>query len=195
LGTFLDALNLKTFHLVAQGFLGSVGIQYALRNPDRVDRLAILNAPVTRACQLPWPLKRMALPLVGDMATQDPLLVDRTLEGAGGYRIEDEDLDIYRRPFLKSSDAGRALVATLRRLKVPKITAEIEDGLKQWSKPLLFLWGDRDPWLTPDLIQPFAQSLSTAEFTLLEEVGHYGQEDWPEKVTEALLLFLKRSQT
>jgi pimeloyl-ACP methyl ester carboxylesterase len=192
LGTFLDALGLETFHLVAQGFLGTVGIQYALRNPDRIDRLAIVNAPITRTCQLPWKLKQMALPLVGDMATQDPLLVDRTLEGAGGYRVEDEDLDIYRRPFLKSSDAGRALVATLRRLKVAKITAEIEDGLKKWSKPLLLLWGDRDPWLPIDLIQPFAQTLSTAEFTILEEVGHYAQEDWPEKVTEALLLFLKR---
>ncbi|MGA0199810.1 MAG: hydrolase, partial [Prochlorotrichaceae cyanobacterium] len=132
------------------------------------------------------------LPLGGEMATQDPLLVDRTLEGAGGYRVEDEDLDIYRRPFLKSSDAGRSLVATLRRLKVPQITAEIEDGLKSWSKPLLLLWGDRDPWLPWEEIQAFAQTLSGAEFTTLEEVGHYAQEDWHEKVSEALILFLKR---
>ncbi|MGA1410452.1 MAG: alpha/beta fold hydrolase [Prochlorotrichaceae cyanobacterium] len=192
LGNFFEALGLEKVHLVAQGFLGSVGIQYALRNPDRIDRLAIVNAPINRNCRLPWKLKQMALPLVGDMATQDPLLVDRTLEGAGGYRVEDEDLDIYRRPFLKSSDAGRSLVATLRRLKVPQVTAEIEDGLKSWAKPLLLLWGDRDPWLPWEEIQAFAKTLPGAEFSALEEVGHYAQEDWHEKVSEALILFLKR---
>lgn len=129
-GQFVDALELESFHLVAQGFLGSVGIQYALRNPQRIDRLAILNAPITQDCSLPWRLKQMALPLAGEMMTQDPLLVDRTLEGGGGYRVADEDLDVYRRPFLKSSDAGRSLLATLRRLQLPKITAEIEKGYK-----------------------------------------------------------------
>ncbi|MFZ4667419.1 MAG: alpha/beta fold hydrolase [Prochlorotrichaceae cyanobacterium] len=195
-GQFVDALELESFHLVAQGFLGSVGIQYALRNPQRIDRLAILNAPITQDCSLPWRLKQMALPLAGEMMTQDPLLVDRTLEGGGGYRVADEDLDVYRRPFLKSSDAGRSLLATLRRLQLPKITAEIEKGLQEWNrseKPLLFAWGDRDPWLSLETIQPFVQNLKGAELKILQEVGHYPQEDWAEKVSEVLLTFLRQS--
>ena len=194
-GQWVDALELESFHLVAQGFLGSVGIQYAVRNPERIDRLGILNAPITQNCQLPWRLKQMALPLVGEMMTQDPLLVDRTLEGGGGYQVADEDLDVYRRPFLKSSDAGRSLLATLRRLQLPKITAEIETGLQQWSqtdKPLLFAWGDRDPWLSLEMIQPFVQNLRGAELKVLEEVGHYPQEDWAEKVSDVLLTFLRQ---
>lgn len=190
-GEFLEALELDRINLVAQGFLGSIGIQYALRYPDRIDRLAIFNSPITRRCQLPWRLKQMALPLAGDMMTQDPLLVDRTLEGGGGYRVEDEDLDVYRRPFLKDSSAGRALLATLRRLNVPQVTAEIEVGLRQWTKPLLLGWGDRDPWLPVDLIEAFAQELPQARFAAMEEVGHYGQEDWPEKVRDLLISFLR----
>lgn len=195
LGQLVDALELESFHLVAQGFLGSVGIQYAVRNPERIDRLGILNAPITQNCQLPWRLKQMALPLVGEMMTQDPLLVDRTLEGGGGYQVADEDLDVYRRPFLKSSDAGRSLLATLRRLQLPKITAEIETGLQQWcqtDKPLLFAWGDRDPWLSLEMIQSFVQNLRGAELKVLEEVGHYPQEDWAEKVSDVLLTFLRQ---
>ena len=192
-GALLDALELESVHLISQGFLGSVGIQYALRHPQRIDRLGILNAPITQTCSLPWRLKQMTLPFAGDMMTQDPLLVDRTLEGGGGYRVEDEDLDVYRRPFLKSSDAGRSLLATLRRLQIPKITAEIETGLRQWNKPLLLAWGDRDPWLPLDQIQPFAQSLKGVGFQILEETGHYPQEDWPEKVSNALLTFLRQT--
>ncbi|XQQ05614.1 MAG: alpha/beta fold hydrolase [Leptolyngbya sp. IPPAS B-1204] len=114
LADFLQALEIPRLFLVVQGFLGSVGLQYALRHPDAIERLAILNAPITTAAKLPWKMKQLGLPLVGEMLTQDPLLVDRTLEGGGGYRVEDADLDVYRRPFLKSSAAGRSLFTVVQ---------------------------------------------------------------------------------
>ncbi len=192
LEAFINTVELKKFSLVAQGFLGSVGIQYALRHPQQVERLAILNAPISQTVKLPWKLKQMSIPLVGDMLTQNPLLVDRILEGAGGYRIKDQDMDIYRRPWIKSSDAGRALMATLQNLQLSQVTAEIETGLNQWDQPLLMAWGIRDPWLSIEPVQTIARSHKPAEFVALEEVGHYPQEDWHEKVSEALVTFLRR---
>jgi len=192
LSDLLKALEIERFSLVVQGFLGSVGLQYALRYPDQIDRVAILNAPITTAAKLPWKMQQLGIPLVGDMLTQDPLLVDRTLEGGGGYRVEDKDLDIYRRPFLRSSDAGRALLATVQKLQLKEATAEIETGFQQWQHPVLVAWGMRDPWLPVKIAEQFVQSLPNAELVRLEEVGHYPQEDWHEKVTEALLPFLRR---
>ena len=192
LESFLQALELERFSLVAQGFVGSVGVQYALRHPEQVDRLAILNAPITTTAKLPWKLKQLGIPLVGDMMTQDPLLVDRSLEGAGGYQVEEADLNIYRRPFLTSSDAGRALLTTIQNLQLNQTTIEIETGLQSWTRPLLLAWGDRDPWLPLSQVESFAQSPPEAELISLEEVGHYPQEDWHEKVTDALLPFLRR---
>ncbi len=193
-GDFLQALDIQHFSLVVQGFLGSVGLQYALRHPDQIDRLAIFNAPITSAARLPWKMKQLGIPLVGDMMTQDPLLVDRTLEGGGGYRVEDQDLDIYRRPFLKSSDAGRALLTTIQKLQLPETTAEIESGFRDWDKPVLVGWGDRDPWLPVAIGETFVQSLPDAELVKLEEVGHYPQEDWHEKVNDSLVPFLRRQR-
>ncbi|MBW4579560.1 MAG: alpha/beta fold hydrolase [Tildeniella nuda ZEHNDER 1965/U140] len=192
LEAFLQAMNIERFTLVVQGFLGSVGLQYALRHPEQIDRLAILNAPLTTAAKLPWKLRQLGIPLVGDMMTQDPLLVDRALEGAGGYRVEDADLDIYRRPFLRSSDAGRALLATIQNLQLQQVTAEIEAGFQQWKQPILVAWGMRDPWLRLDIAKQFTHALPDAELVELEEVGHYPQEDWHEKVSDALLPFLRR---
>ncbi|PSB20094.1 hydrolase [Phormidesmis priestleyi ULC007] len=192
LEAFINTVELKKFSLVAQGFLGSVGIQYALRHPQQVERLAILNAPISQTVKLPWKLKQMSIPLVGDMLTQNPLLVDRILEGAGGYRITDRDMDVYRRPWIKSSDAGRALMATLQNLQLPQVTAEIETGLTQWNQPLLLAWGVRDPWLPMAIAQTISQFHKTAEFVALEEVGHYPQEDWHEKVSDSLVTFLRR---
>lgn len=183
----IAAFEFEQVSIVAQGFLGSVGIQYALRHPDQVERLAIFNSPIFQTAKLPWKLKQMSIPLVGDMMTQDPLLVDRTLEGGGGYRIEDADLDVYRRPWLKTSDVGRALFAILQNLQLKQVTAEIETGLKDWKKPLLIGWGARDPWLAIETAKSLYPTLVE-----LDEVGHYPQEDWHEKVNEILVPFLRQ---
>jgi pimeloyl-ACP methyl ester carboxylesterase len=192
---FIDALQLDRFHLVAQGFLGSAGIQYALAHPERVDRLAIINAPISEAAKLPWKIRQLGLPLAGDVITQDPLLVDRTLEGGGPYQVDDDDLDVYRRPFLQSSDVGRALMTTVRRLNLPQVSQEIETGLKTWDHPTLLLWGVKDPWLPISLAEAAVQALPQGELQTLEEVGHYAQEDWAEKVAPALSRFLRQMAT
>ncbi|HSM84104.1 MAG TPA: alpha/beta fold hydrolase [Nodosilinea sp.] len=192
LGAFLDALALPQVHLVAQGFLGSVGIQYALQNPERVDRLVIINAPVGPAAKLPWKIRQMGLPLAGDMITQDPLLVDRTLEGGGPYQIDDADLDVYRRPFLKSSDVGRALMTTVRRLGLDEVSQTIATGLQSWDHPTLLLWGESDPWLPVSLAKSAVETLSSGELQTLDQVGHYAQEDWADKVSAALDTFLRQ---
>ena len=103
LAQFVEALELKRFSLVVQGFLGSVGLQYALRHSGQIASLVILNTPISTTAKLPWKMQQLGLPLAGEVFTQDPLLVDRTLEGGSRYQISDADLDIYRKPFLTSS--------------------------------------------------------------------------------------------
>lgn len=192
LSEFLNALQIERFHLVVQGFLASVGLQYALRHPDQIERLAILNTPVSSDAKLPWKMQQWGIPFVGDMLTQDPLLVDRTLEGGSGYRIEDKDLDIYRKPFLKTSDTGRSLVATIKNMQMQQSMAEIASGYANWDKPILICWGMKDTWLPFEQAQQFAKGLKNVEVVQLEEAGHYPQDHWSGKVSESLLPFLRR---
>lgn len=192
---FLAAMELDRVSIVAQGFFGSLGIQYALRNPDRIERLAMINAPIFPEAKLPWKISQMAIPLVGDMMTQDPLLVDRLLEGGGPYQVDDADLDVYRRPFLTSSGAGRALLAVLQNLRLKQTVQEITEGLTRWEKPTLVAWGTSDPWLPVEAAKTAAKTIADCEFVEMDETGHYAQEDWPEKVSEALIPFLRRMAT
>ncbi|HEY9847814.1 MAG TPA: alpha/beta fold hydrolase [Leptolyngbyaceae cyanobacterium] len=189
---FIQALQLEKFSLVVQGFLGSCGIQYALRHPQQIERLAILNAPISTAAKLPWKIQQLGLPLVGEMMTQDPLLVDRTLEGGSGYGISDKDLDVYRRPFLKSSAAGRSLLWTVRNIQMEQSMAEIESGLRQWEIPTLIAWGMKDRWLPFSQVEPLVSSIRDVEVSKLADVRHYPQEHWSDKVSEALIGFLRR---
>ena len=192
LAAFVQALEIERFSLVVQGFLGSVGLQYALRYPHQIEGLAILNTPISTTAKLPWKMQQFGLPLAGEILTQDPLLVDRTLEGGSRYRIGDEDLDVYRKPFLKSSAAGRSLLATVRNLQLQSSMAEIETGFQQWKQPTLIVWGPADPWLPLSMAQNFASALPQAELVKLEEGGHYPQDHWYEAVNEDLVPFLRR---
>ena len=189
---FLAALSLERMHLVVQGFLGTYGLLYALRHPQQIQKLVIVNTPLSTQAKLPGALSRMTWPLVGDMMTQDPLLVDRTLEGGGPYQVGDQDLDVYRSPFLTTSAAGRALLATLRNLDLATTTGEIAQGIKQWQQTTLLIWGTADPWLPVEWAERWVADLPNGELSKLDQVGHYAQEDWAEKVTEVMAPFLRR---
>lgn len=190
---FVKALELQRFSLVVQGFLGSVGVQYALRHANQIASLVIINTPISTTAKLPWKMQQLGLPLVGDVFTQDPLLVDRTLEGGSRYQIADADLDIYRQPFLKSSAAGRSLMTTIRNLQLQQSMAEIESGLQQWQQPTLIIWGMKDPWLPLSMAQHSASAMQDAEVIQLQNVGHYPQEHYYETILEDLLPFVRRS--
>lgn len=192
---FIQALELKRLSLVVQGFLGSVGLQYALRHPEQIANIVILNTPISSTAKLPWKIQQMGLPLAGEMMTQDPLLVDRTLEGGSRYVIPDQDLDVYRQPFLKTSAAGRALLSTIRNLQLAKAMSEIETGFKHWQQPILIQWGVIDPWLNLDMAENFAKSVPNGELVKLNNVGHYPQEHYHETILEDLLPFVRRAES
>lgn len=191
LADFIAALELTSFHLVVQGFLGSVGLQYALRNPEQIERLIILNTPIATTAKLPWKMKQWGLPFIGDMATQDPLLVDRTLEGGSGFVISDQDLDVLRKPFLQTSSVGRALVAIINRMALEKSMNEIATGLSIWKKPACLIWGMLDPWLAAQDAETLAAN-SSLELLKLAEAKHYPQEHWSSEIAEKISYFFRR---
>lgn len=191
LSDFIASLNLVKFSLVVQGFLGSVGLQYALRYPEVIERLIILNTPFSTTVKLPWSMRQWGLPFIGDMVTQDPLLVDRTLEGGSGFVISEERLSVYRKPFLKTSATGRSLVATIKNLKLAESMAELESGLADFSKPTLIIWGLADPWLSSADAEKLATQ-GNIELIKLEEAKHYPQEHWSGEITPVMVNFLRR---
>lgn len=195
LDSWLQTMEIERFSLAVQGFMGSAGLLYAAQNPEKIERLIILNTPLTAEAKVPFKIAQMGWPLIGEVLTQDPILVDRTLEGGGPYEVADEDLEIYRRPFLKSSDVGRSLLATIRQLQLPKTLEAINQGFENWSTPTLIAWGTADKWLPTSMGETFAKKLNDATFKKLEETGHYAQEDWSEKVSDAVVPFLRQSVT
>ena len=188
----IAALKLEKFYLVAQGFLGSLGVQYAISHPDKIAGLVILNSPISAGVKLPWRMKQLSLPFVGDMMTQDPLLVDRTIEKGSGFVVADADLDVLRKPFLQSSDVGRSLMTILKKLDLDKTTPEIEAGLKEFDRPTLIIWGMGDKWLDAAEVKTLAATNEEITLVELPEAKHYPQEHWSSDVARAMVQFFRR---
>ena len=188
----MDTLSLDRVSLVVQGFLGTVGIQYALRYPDRVEKLVILNAPLTTSAKLPWKLVQLGLPVAGEMLVQDPLSVERTLEAGCKLTIEDKYLEVYRKPYLKSSAPGRTLLATIRNLKLAASLTEIATGLPKLDIPIQIIWGTNDPWLDLAQAETCVKSLKQVELIQLPTAAHYPQEHWYADIKQSIVPFLRR---
>jgi len=187
---FLEAVDIERCHLVVQGFLGHLGIIFAQTHTKFCDRLVILNTPVLPSSKLPWAMRQWGIPFAGDMLTQDPLLVDRTLEGGSGFVINDANLDTYRKPFLTTSAVGRSLMAATRRMDLGSVLKPMSDGLKERKDPTLFIWGMQDQWFDNESLKKWVESDTSHEWISLEDAKHYPQEHFAEDISLHLSKFL-----
>jgi pimeloyl-ACP methyl ester carboxylesterase len=119
LGFLEDAIGLKDFTLVVQGFFVPAALQYAKANEARVNQLILINPPVKEQhAKLPSSLAAFSTFLLGDVFAQDPLKAsDKPLTECGPYQLDEEDAMVYRRPYLTSGASGFALTAISQALK------------------------------------------------------------------------------
>ncbi len=187
---FIDAFEVEKINLVVQGFLATIGIQYALKYPEKIDKLVILNSPISTKAKIPWLIRQWGVPFLGDMITQDPLFVDRTLEKGCGYVISDQNLAYYRKPIVTSSLAGRTMVTIIKKMQFTQTMEEIESGLKTWQKPCLIIWGIDDPWLNIAPVEELVKDNNNLILTKLPEAKHFPQEHFSKEISPILVNFL-----
>ncbi|KAL3721109.1 hypothetical protein ACJRO7_005866 [Eucalyptus globulus] len=191
----LDVLGVTSpFFLVVQGFLvGSFGLTWALKNPSRILKLAILNSPLTASSPIPGLFQQLRIPLFGEFTCQNAVMAERFIEAGSAYVLKLEKADVYRLPYLSSGGPGFALLEAARKANFQQTATQIASGFSSgsWDKPILLAWGVSDKYLPQSVAEEFQKgNPSMIKLKLIEGAGHMPQEDWPEKVVEALRVFL-----
>lgn len=194
LDKLLDVLEIKSpFLLVVQGFLvGSYGLTWALKNPSRISKLAILNSPLTVSSPIPGLFQQLRIPLFGEFTCQNAVMPERFIEAGSAYVLKLEKADVYRLPYLSSSGPGFALLKSTRKANFKDISSQIAAGFSSgsWDKPILVAWGISDKYLPQSEAENFKKgNPDVVKLTLIEGAGHMPQEDWPEKIVGALRIF------
>nr|GME16079.1 haloalkane dehalogenase [Ipomoea batatas] len=182
------------FFLVVQGFLvGSYGLTWALKNPSKISKLAILNSPLTPSSPVPGLFQQLRIPFLGEFTCQNAVMAERFIEAGSAYVLKLEKADVYRLPYLSSSGPGFALLDSAKRANFKDIQSQISSGFASgsWDKPILVAWGISDKYLPQSVAEEFQKgNPDSVELKLIEGAGHMPQEDWPEKVVDALRVFL-----
>lgn len=191
LAATMDRLGLASAPIVAHSMGGAVAMGLALRNPERVTRMALFGpvgfGVVDRAAWsqlLPPSLTGALLPArIPRWAVKFALQHSR-----GGRGVSDEqEVDEYWAPtqFPEFLNAMRLLLHGFT--WSPWTPTELA-GVTQ---PLLLLFGDRDPVVRPQPVVPIlARCLPRAELHVAHGAGHVVPEECPAWALERLLPFL-----
>lgn len=177
--------------LVLHGYVfAAYALDWAAKHPGRVRRVVLLNVPLADSAELPLQMKPFKIPLVDLFVSQNAILPERVIEGGGKYALELEDADIYRRPYLESSDAGFALLEVVRKYDVKKAAARSREAVRELVQghgvPVTLAFGMDDKYLEP-AAHLAAGKAAGATVTELANVGHNAPEDWEDKVVEVIL--------
>lgn len=163
-----------------------------MKNPSKISKLAILNSPVTVSSPLPGLFQKLRIPLYGEFTCQNAIMAERFIEAGSPYVLKTEKADVYRLPYLSSSGPGFALLEAARKINFRDISSQISAGFAtgSWDKPVLLAWGISDKHLPQSVAEEFQKGNPDAiKLKLIEGAGHMPQEDWPEKVVDALKVF------
>ncbi|KAK4252927.1 hypothetical protein QN277_011054 [Acacia crassicarpa] len=194
LDKLLEVLEVKSpFFLVVQGFLvGSYGLTWALKNSSKISKLAVLNSPLTVSSPIPKLFQQLRIPLFGEFTCQNAVMAERFIEAGSPYVLKNDKADVYRLPYLSSGGPGFALLEAARKANFKGSLSDIAAGFaaERWDKPVLVAWGLSDKYLPQSVAEEF-QKGNPQQITLklIEGAGHMPQEDWPEKVVDALRVF------
>lgn len=188
----LAALEIDSVGLAVHDLGGPIGLHWAIRNPERVTRLALLNtlvypqfAPsvIEFVTTLRTPGKREELTGPEGLAG----IVRLGIEDQS--KVTDELIESVTAPF-GSADSRLALASAGVSLDFDGFT-EIERGLPELSMPVRIVYGEEDRAL-PDVAATMtrvAGDLPQAVVTTLPGCGHFIQAEAPEEVGELLAEF------
>jgi haloalkane dehalogenase len=188
----LAALDVQRVSLAVHDLGGPIGVWWAIRNRERVDRLAVLNTLlyVRPSMAVVAFVVGARLPGIRELLTSDRGIDFALRLGiAKRERLTDEVREAYRAPF-QTKDARRALAKAGYGLS-PKGLREIERALPELKWPVRVVYGERDRIL-PDVartMRKVKRDIPHAEVTALPDCGHFLQEDDPERVAALLAEF------
>lgn len=198
LKALLEEAGLAKAHLVAHDLGAHAAILFALENPERVDRLVVLNTTLSkRDFRPPLPALTQFVPVVRDLAR--PLFTRPAFdfffkEGlARPERVPREVLD-HHWALAERDEGVHAVFDSWARL--PESAAgldELRGRIGAYKGRVLVLFGADDPYLPPPNAERLAKAFPHAELQLLAGAGHFLQEDAPEEVADRISAFLAGS--
>jgi haloalkane dehalogenase len=186
-------LDLRELTLVVHDWGGPIGLRVAVEEPERIERLVILNTGIGggRPPGETWLRFREVVRQLGGA-----LEIGRVVEAGTAQGLSDEVREAYDAPFpTPESKAGvlafPELVPTDPDHPNTEPMNRVLEALTRWEKPTLVVWGAEDTVLPSAFAKRFVELIPGARGpVLVEGASHFLQEDKPDEVAETIREFI-----
>jgi pimeloyl-ACP methyl ester carboxylesterase len=187
---FLDELGIERVALAVHDW-GAVGLAFAQRLPERVARVAVINAvPFLpgyrwhRTARI-WRTRGLGELAMGTTNRFTLRLASRESNATPGPMSEE-----FLASVLDHFDQGtQRAILRLYRSSPPEVLARSGAQLDRLQVPALVAWGMKDPYIPARFARDYADALPDAELLELPDAGHWPWLDRPDLV-ERLVDFL-----
>ncbi len=192
--TLLEELGINRAVVVGNSAGGTIAILTALRHPEQVQALVLVDAAVYTEAHTPgWirpllrtpQMRRLGPLLVRSISTQGEDIIHIAWHDPS--KVTSEILTGYKRP-LQAENWDRALWE----LTLASHPLRLEDRLEEIQVPALVITGGDDRIVPTEQSVRLAGELPNAELMVIAECGHLPHEECPEPFLQAVTDFLTR---
>ena len=188
----MDRLGIDRVHLVGHSYGGAVAAALAVRSPERIETLTLLNAagpiyPQLRRSELAS-IKPLTYAFVRAKSLRHGNVEKALKRSLANDELATEELVHEYQRRLAIEGAGRAFWA----LTVPMDDPQANVELAELTVPTLALWGAEDVLIPVEFARQEAAEIDDARFVLIEGAGHMPMEEKPIEVAGALRTFFER---
>ncbi len=185
----LDALGIARAHVAGNSLGGRIAWELALRHPDRVERLVLVDALARRPDRIPRPIRMARMPgarLVFRVFTPRSLVAQSVRDVYGDpRRIAPGLVDRYRTLLLRAGNRQ----AYVDRARTNDDDAVVE-RLREIAVPVLVQWGGRDRWIPLPHGRDMVARIRGSVLRVYADAGHVPMEEIPERTARDARAFL-----
>jgi abhydrolase domain-containing protein 6 len=182
---FVDAIGLKSFHIVGNSMGGAISGQFTLDNPTNVKSISFINAAGVKSPKPSTLTKELE-------QGRNPLIVEST-EDFDRLMLFTMVKPPYIPNFLKNYFSERAIANAPFNKKIlsdyRKINYPLEKILPKITQPSLVLWGDTDRVIDVSSVEVFQKLLKKPKIVIMKDCGHIPMIERPEETAGYLFNF------
>lgn len=205
LDAWFEALGLTNVTLVVHDWGSAIGFYWAYRHPERVRGIAYMEAVVRPLTWEEWSdssrqiFQDLRSEAGEEMVLEKNLFIEGILPSAVLRDLTEEEMNVYRRPYLEPGESRRPTLTWPRELPIngePEDVVSIVDDYSKWlaqsDVPKLFVNAEPGAILTGSQ-REFCRTWPNQEEVTVRG-AHFVQEDSPHEIGEAVATFVRRTE-
>ena len=194
LADLLDAFRFtQPVNLIGLSMGGLVAAAFAVRHPERVNKVVLIDPAGAKPIVLTPALKAAKIPFVADAVLSvvgsdaliqntardffDPVLVEHFISK---YRVQ-----------MQYKGFRRAILSSIRRGMLDGFI-QVYQSLGEMDRQILLFWGRKDATVPFEHSQMLCEAMPGIQFHVIENCGHIPHYERPEIVNPILLEFLNQ---